>query len=260
MTQKYRVLAIIAARKNSKRLPNKHLLKIKKVKIIDYVIRDAQKSKLIDQVCVSTDDEKIMKLVHRKYPSINIFERPPEFATDTARLEDAIRNVVEKYWEMFRLKWDIIVILQGNSPFKKEGDIDKVIKLLIANPDAHSAVSVTNYEKPLEWALYGTKWARKKFDATSYRTQTCMPYYYVNGSIQAIRLETLMQTRHIDKPQAYLGEFILKYKQDRKEGLEIDTKSDLDLAKYYLSKKPLSGPSLLSLFVESNSSKAPYLG
>src|SRR3990167_11273512 len=98
MTQKYRVLTIIPARKNSKRLSNKHLLKIGKVKIIDYVIKDALKAKLIDQVCVSTDDERIMKLVHRKYPSINIFERSPEFATDTARLEDAIRNVVEKYW------------------------------------------------------------------------------------------------------------------------------------------------------------------
>ena len=239
MIQKYksRILAIIPARKGSKRLPNKHLLKIKKVKIIYYVIKDALKAKLVDQICVSTDDERIVKLAYRKYPNINIFERSPEFATDTARLEDAIRNIAEKYWEIFRLKWDIVVILQGNSPFKNEGDIDKVIKLLIANPDAHSAVSVTNYEKPLEWALYGTKWARKKFDATSYRTQTCMPYYYVNGSIQAIRLETLMQTRYIDKPQAYLGEFILKYKQDRKEGLEIDTKSDLDLAKYYIRKQ-----------------------
>src|SRR3990167_6225372 len=123
MTQKYRILAIIAARKNSKRLPNKHLLKIGKIKIIDYVIKDALKAKLVDQVCVSTDDEKIMKFVHHKYPSINIFERPPEFATDTARLEDAIRNVAEKYWEIFRLKWDIIIILQGNSPFKNKGDI-----------------------------------------------------------------------------------------------------------------------------------------
>src|SRR3990167_6754040 len=237
MTQKYRILAIIAARKNSKRLSNKHLLKIGKVKIIDYVIKDALKAKLIDQVCVSTDDEKIMRLVHRKYPDVNIFERPSEFATDTARLEDAIRNVAEKYWEIFRLKWDIVVILQGNCPFKKEGDIDKVIKLLISNPDAHSAVSVTNYEKPLEWALYGTKWARKKFDATSYRTQTCMPYYYVNGSIQVIRLETLMQTRHINKPQAYLGDFILKYLQDRKRGTEIDTKEDYEIAKYYATKK-----------------------
>src|SRR3990167_3127611 len=237
MTQKYRILAIIAARKNSKRLSNKHLLKIGKVKIIDYVIKDALKAKLIDQVCVSTDDEKIMRLVHRKYPDVNIFERPSEFATDTARLEDATRNVVEKYWEIFRLKWDIIIILQGNCPFKNEGDIDKVIQKLLDNENAHSSVSVTDYEKPLDWALYGTKWLRKKFKTTSYRTQTCMPYYYINGSIQAVRTDTLLQTRHIDEPQSYLGEFILKYKQDRKCGLEVDTRDDYEMAKFYAKSK-----------------------
>src|SRR3990167_11216086 len=165
---KQRILAVIPARKGSKRLPNKHLLKIGKIKIIDYVIKDALKAKLVDQVCVSTDDERIMKFVHHKYSSINIFERPSEFATDTARLEDAIRNVVKKYWEIFRLKWDIIIILQGNCPFKNEGDIDKVIQKLLDNEDAHSSVSVTDYEKPLDWALYGTKWLRKKFKTTSY--------------------------------------------------------------------------------------------
>ena len=55
-------LGIIIARKNSKRLKNKNILKISKIKLIEFTIIAAIKSKKFHQIVVSSDDEKILNL------------------------------------------------------------------------------------------------------------------------------------------------------------------------------------------------------
>ena len=55
-------LGIILARKNSQRLKNKNILKIKKLKLIEFTIIAAIKSKKFKKIIVSSDDEKILNL------------------------------------------------------------------------------------------------------------------------------------------------------------------------------------------------------
>ena len=54
-------LGIILARKNSQRLKNKNILKIKKLKLIEFTIIAAIKSKKFKKIIVSSDDEKNIK-------------------------------------------------------------------------------------------------------------------------------------------------------------------------------------------------------
>ena len=55
-------LGSILARKNSQRLKNKNILKIKKLKLIEFTIIAAIKSKKFKKIIVSSDDEKILNL------------------------------------------------------------------------------------------------------------------------------------------------------------------------------------------------------
>ena len=55
-------LGIILARKNSQRLKNKNILKIKNLKLIEFTIIAAIKSKKFKKIIVSSDDEKILNL------------------------------------------------------------------------------------------------------------------------------------------------------------------------------------------------------
>lgn len=55
---KNKILAIIPARKNSKRLKNKNLLLFNKKPLIHWTIKSALKSKKIDTIVVSSDSKK----------------------------------------------------------------------------------------------------------------------------------------------------------------------------------------------------------
>ena len=55
-------LGIILARKNSKRLKNKNILTINNLKLIEFTIIAAIKSKKFKNIVVSSDDKKILSL------------------------------------------------------------------------------------------------------------------------------------------------------------------------------------------------------
>ena len=71
-------VAIILARGGSKGIPKKNIISLNKKPLISYSINIAHKSKLIDRVLVSSDDEKILS-VAKKYKA-EIIKRPKKYA------------------------------------------------------------------------------------------------------------------------------------------------------------------------------------
>ena len=59
--KKIKIIGFIPAKKNSKDLKNKNLKKINNLSLFEIAILAAKKSKLIDQVYISSDSEKILK-------------------------------------------------------------------------------------------------------------------------------------------------------------------------------------------------------
>ena len=66
-----KLLAIILCRKNSKRLKNKHHLKIGKQSLIDYSLNLLSKTNFFHSIIVSSDDRKIIKKVEQKFQTVN---------------------------------------------------------------------------------------------------------------------------------------------------------------------------------------------
>ena len=75
-------IAIIPARKNSKRIPNKNIKLFNKKPIIFNAIKQAKISKLFDKIIVSTDS-KTIKQVALKYGAEVPFLRPNEISRDS---------------------------------------------------------------------------------------------------------------------------------------------------------------------------------
>ena len=67
------VMAIILARKNSKGLKNKNIKKLNGLPLILHTIKIAKKSKLIDDIVVSTDSKTIQKISYKKWSPSTIF-------------------------------------------------------------------------------------------------------------------------------------------------------------------------------------------
>ena len=60
-----KILGVVVARLNSKRLKNKNILRYKKKMLIEHTFESAKKSKFIDNIILSSESEKIINLAKK---------------------------------------------------------------------------------------------------------------------------------------------------------------------------------------------------
>jgi len=120
-----KIIAVIPARKNSKRLPRKNKLLLRGKTLVEHAVGQAMGSKFIDTVIVSSDDEDILQ---DRYGDDRVcFEmRPDRFCQDDTTMDEVIRYIEENHM------YDILVLLQPTSPIRCSRDIDRCISLLLA--------------------------------------------------------------------------------------------------------------------------------
>ena len=116
-------IAIIPARGGSKGIPNKNLIVINGRPLIEWSIRHAISSKLIDEVWVSSDSEKILQF--SKSVGAKIIDRPLNISGDEASSESvwihAIKNI-QKDDDI-----GLIIAMQATSPIRNKNDLDSAI-------------------------------------------------------------------------------------------------------------------------------------
>jgi CMP-N,N'-diacetyllegionaminic acid synthase len=134
------ILALIPARGGSKSIHRKNLLPVAGKPLLAHSIAHAQASKGVTRVIVSTDDDEIARVAW-SYES-EVLMRPAEFATDTACDLDVFYHALTSLLEQNYLP-QLVVHLRPTMPYRREGDIDKAIALLQADPDADSLRSVS---------------------------------------------------------------------------------------------------------------------
>ena len=91
-----RNLAIIPARGGSKRIPRKNIKDFLGKPIITYSIEAALRSKLFDEVMVSTDDEEIAKIAVQNGANVP-FMRSKKNSDDFATTAEVLIEVIESY-------------------------------------------------------------------------------------------------------------------------------------------------------------------
>jgi CMP-N-acetylneuraminic acid synthetase len=123
------ILAIIPARGGSKGIPGKNLTLLAGKPLIWYTIQAAQKAKLISKIVVSTDDQKIKEYACSL--GVEVIDRPPELASETAIVVDALDHVLEQLKKNDQYTPDIIVNLNPTSPMRSEKTIDKALMMLL---------------------------------------------------------------------------------------------------------------------------------
>lgn len=87
MKKDYKILAVITARGGSKRIPRKNIKEFCGKPIIEYSIDAALKSKIFDEVMVSTDDDEIAQISLAAGASVP-FMRSEKTSNDYATTKD----------------------------------------------------------------------------------------------------------------------------------------------------------------------------
>lgn len=192
------VLALITARKDSKRVPRKNLRLLWGEPLIFHTFQSALKSKKIQRVMLSTDDEEIIEYA-KNFPGIEIpFKRPKEISEDESTDWQVFDHAL-KYLNRSNYNPEIVVHLRPTSPLRTSEHIDSAIDLLTKNLDATSVRSV----KKVEQSIFKTYFVRDKFlefidlpdipNARDLPTQILPETFVHVGYVDVIRASTIKE-------------------------------------------------------------------
>lgn len=214
-------LAIIPARGGSKRLPRKNVLDLAGKPLIAWSIEAGLKSKYIDKVIVTSDDDEILGIAN-EFGSDTI-KRPDELASDTATSFDAIKHTINNID-----RYDYIVLLQPTSPLRTADQIEEAIELL-ESKSADAVISVCEMDHSPLWSNTlpndNSMQGFLRDEILNKRSQDLEPYYRLNGAIYICDTNRLLEEKSF-----LFKENIFAYKMDRESSVDIDEKIDFQFA------------------------------
>jgi len=121
-------LIIIPARKGSKRIKNKNLIKVLNKPLITWTINYAKKIKKKNyDLVVTSDCEKIQKICKKE--KVFFLDRPKKISGDHASIHEAIFHAVN----ILNQDYKYIILLQTTSPLRNLDLVSKSIKILDKN-------------------------------------------------------------------------------------------------------------------------------
>jgi|SRR3989344_234134 len=121
-----KILAIIPARGGSKSILKKNIKPFSGKPLIFYAINAAQKSKYIDKIVVSTDDDEISRCARRYH--VDVIKRPPKLAQDKTPMDLVLTHAVNFLEKEKNYSPYAVVLLQPTSPLRRTQHIDEAIK------------------------------------------------------------------------------------------------------------------------------------
>lgn len=228
------ILGTICCRGGSKGVPGKNLKLLNGIPLIGHTILQAQSSKFIDQLIISTDSEDISKAA-KEFGAVVPFLRPADLATDSASKWPVFIHALEYIESTQGVKVDYLVDMDVTVPLKIVSDIDKAIELAISRPDVD--VVITGYEPErnpyfnmMEITDEGFAEIVKKSPKPIVRRQDAPPVYSLSPAAYVIKREALYNVEHWSKAKCLISPM------PRERAIDIDSDFDFQLIEFILSK------------------------
>lgn len=222
-------LVIIPARGGSKGIPHKNIKPLAGKPLIEYTIDVARAIVPDENICVSTDDPEIIKVVEDY--GLNVpFVRPEELATDKAGTYEVLLHALNFYEDQGKY-FDNVILLQNTSPFRNAEHVEEALKLY--SPAIDMVVSVKEtasnpyyncFEENNEGYLHISKG-----DGHYTRRQDVPKAYEYNGAIYVINPDSLKKMP--------LGKFThrVKYVMDDMHSVDLDNMIDWKFAELIIN-------------------------
>ncbi len=214
------VLGVVPARGGSKSIHKKNIAPLLGHPLIYYTISEARKSRYIERLVVSTDDEEIAQ-VSQGFGA-EVLMRPSEYATDNARTELALIHVLNTLKELEGYEPDIVLTLEPTSPLRSVRLIDSCVEVF-SETDADAVISVAENS-----ALVGRVLPDGHFQYLipnqARRRQDRQPLYRESSTLYATRTEALMKTGSV------LGERLYAVIAEPHEAIDINSPIDMVIA------------------------------
>ena len=165
------ILAVIPVRMGSSRFPGKPLKKIKGKPMVQRIIENCKKSKIITDLIVATCDYEISKFVQ----SIN--HQVVMTSNKHTRASDRVCEAVKKFEKRNKKRYEIIIMIQGDEPMVNGKMIDMAAKAVIKD----RKVNIVNLIGPIrnEMELYNKNTIKVTYDkkmSAIYLSRSVIPF------------------------------------------------------------------------------------
>mgnify|MGYP006092942939 CR=1 FL=1 len=216
-----KIIALIPLRGGSKSIVDKNIKEIAGKPLCEWTLRAAVESKFIDQVFVSTDSNKIKKVVEGLNLDIKIIDRPDILATDEASTESVMLHFMDQ------VDFDCLVTIQATSPLLESHHLDSALEYFHSK-DFDSLLSAVR-TKRFFWHDDGR--------AINYSPHTRPRRQDFKGTLMENGAFYITKNAILKGMSCRLGGRIGLYEMPIETALEIDEKSDWDSISEILKKK-----------------------
>lgn len=219
MKSNKKILAIIPARGGSKGVPRKNIRELAGKPLIAWTIEEAQKSKYIDRVILSSEDEEIIA-VAKKYGCEVPFKRPIELAQDDTPGIEPVLHALEQC-----PGYDYVVLLQPTSPLRTVDDIDGAIEYMFER-NTTSCVSVAEVDQSPYWMYTvedGEMTPLIKQDTLVARRQDLPKVYALNGAVYITNTKMLLAEK------SFILQESVAYIMSKETSVDIDSQIDFEV-------------------------------
>jgi len=216
-------LFLIPAKKNSRGLKNKNLIKINGKSLVERTLKESFSSKITNLIYVSSDSEDILKIA-KKYHAIPI-KRPRKFCSNNSSSNSVVLHFISVLPRNLIKTNPWIFYLQPTSPLKKKKHLIEASKLL---KKKRPVISVYETKFNLFKGLYKKGkylFPIAKENFLTKNRQTLKKTFYPNGAIYIFTLKDFLKKKKIPILRS------LPYIMDRKDSLDIDSISELKILK-----------------------------
>ena len=213
-----KIVAVIPARANSKRIPNKNIRLLNNRPMIYYAIRNALESKFITDIVVTTDSQQIEIIAQQM--GVKCHMRSPELCADHTTLDEVVYDALQGR------TYDYVVTMQPTSPTLTVKTLDDAIEHCIQ--EGLDTV-ISGYNRPrLTWRVENGK----KVPAYTERlnSQYLPACFYETGAFLICKGSIASATTRI-------GSRVDIFEVPRDEAVNVDTFQDLALANIVLQQK-----------------------
>ncbi len=188
-------IAIIPARRGSKRIPLKNIKSFLGKPIISYSINAALKSKLFDEIIVSTDNDEIAEIAI-KFGAKVPFLRSKKNSNDFASTFDVLEEVLKKYDNEDK-NYKYGCCIYPAAPLVSENLITKGYEKIMVN-SWDTIFPVVEFLHPIERALCFDN--QKKINFLSpknsvKRTQDLKKYFHDSGQFYWFNIKKLLTNK-----------------------------------------------------------------
>ncbi len=220
-----KTIAIIPARGNSKRLPNKNIKLLGGIPLLVHSINYAKEHDFIDAVYVTTDEKEI-KAIALQHGAL-VIDRPQELSGDLEPTVTALKHVLESIDDSVVN----VVLLQPTNPLRPKDMMTIVYKTFVEN-NCNSLFTVSRNTDKLGII------EDQKFKPYNYvlgqRSQDLKPLFYENGLLYITKAVCILNGEIITE-DAY--PFVIEHFFGK---VDIDTQEDFEYAEFLLNKTSAS--------------------